>query len=166
MITSLTRIYVKLSELEMTFNFWVVRCEVYLEVSCTPFKLKLIPPLTIPDPYFLFPSPSENFQLHEVLPEVLPEVPPVVLLDVHIGTESTTEGLQARTSASRPIRFQQSSQQPNLIGLEALVRACSPSVVLSVPLWIIKWHYLWVTPWSFVCMPPMSPVTENTAPCH
>ena len=53
---------------------------------------------------------------------------------VHIETESTIEGLQARTSASRPIRFQQSSQQPNVIGLEALVRACSPSVVLSVPM--------------------------------
>ena len=56
----------------------------------------------------------------------------------HIGTESTTEGLQARTSASRPIRFQQSSQQQNLIGLEALVRACSPSVVLSVPMCTLK----------------------------
>ena len=54
---------------------------------------------------------------------------------VHIETESTIEGLQARTSASRQIRFQQSSQQPNVIGLEALVRACSPSVVLSVSMW-------------------------------
>ena len=27
--TSLTRIYVKLSELEMTFNFWAVRCKVW-----------------------------------------------------------------------------------------------------------------------------------------
>ena len=33
---------------------------------------------------------------------------------------------------SRPIRFQQSSQQANLIGLEVIVRACSPSLVLSV----------------------------------
>ena len=51
---------------------------------------------------------------------------------IHIGTESTTEGLQARMIVSRPIRFQQSSQQPNLIGLEVIVRACSPSLVLSV----------------------------------
>ena len=63
----------------LTFDLWAVRCEVYLEVSCTPFKLQQKPPLTIPDPYYLFLSPSENFQLHEVLPEVLP----VVLLDVH-----------------------------------------------------------------------------------
>ena len=55
-----------------------MRCEVYLEVSSTPFKLQLKPPLTLPDPYYLFQSTSENFQLHEVLPEV----PPVVLLDV------------------------------------------------------------------------------------
>ena len=61
-----------------------MRCEVYLEVSCTPFKLQLKPPLTIPDPYYLFLSPSENLQLHKVLPEVLSEVPPVVLLDVHL----------------------------------------------------------------------------------
>jgi len=54
-----------------------------------------------------------------------------------MGTESTAEGLQARTSASRPIRFQKSSQ-PNLIGLEALVRACGPSVVLSVPTFTMK----------------------------
>ena len=40
--------------------------------------------MTIPDPYYLFLSPSENLQLHEVLPEVLSEVPPVVLLDVHL----------------------------------------------------------------------------------
>ncbi len=59
---------------------------------------------------------------------------------VHIETESTIEGLQARTSASRPIRFQQSSQQPNVIGLEALVRACSPSVVLSVPMCVLTKH--------------------------
>ena len=51
---------------------------------------------------------------------------------IHIGTESTTEGLQARMIVSRPIRFQQSSQQANLIGLEVIVRACSPSLVLSV----------------------------------
>ena len=57
------------------------------------------------------------------------------VLYAHIGTESTTEGLQARTYDTRPIRFQQSSQQPNLIGLEVLVQACSPSVVLSVPMW-------------------------------
>ena len=68
----------------MTNNFLVLRCEVYLEVSCTPFKLQLKPPLTIPDPYYLFLSPSENLQLHEVLPEVLSEVPPVVLLDFHL----------------------------------------------------------------------------------
>ena len=61
-----------------------MRCEVYLELKCTPFKLQLKPPLTIPDPYYLFLSPSENFQLHEVLPEVLPEVPPVVLFDVNL----------------------------------------------------------------------------------
>ena len=41
----------------------------------------------MPDPYYLFLSPSENFQLHEVLPEVLPEVPPVVLLDVHLEVQ-------------------------------------------------------------------------------
>ena len=51
-----------------------------------------------------------------------------------LGTESTTEGLQASTDASIPIRFQQSSQQPNLIGLEMYMQACSPSVVLSVPM--------------------------------
>ena len=51
----------------MTTNFLVVRYEVYLEVSCIHFKLQLKPPLTIPDPYYLFLSPSENFQLHEVL---------------------------------------------------------------------------------------------------
>ena len=58
----------------MTINFLVVRCEceVYLEVSCTLFKLQLKPPLTILDPCYLFLSPSKNFQLHEVLPEVLP----------------------------------------------------------------------------------------------
>ena len=49
-------------------------------MSCTLFKLQLKPPLTILDPYYLFLSPSEKFQLHEVLPEV----PPVVLLDVHL----------------------------------------------------------------------------------
>ena len=58
-----------------------MRCEVYLEVSHTPFKLQLKPPLTTSDPYYLFLSPSENFQLHEVLPEV----PPVVLLDINLG---------------------------------------------------------------------------------
>ena len=68
----------------MTFNFRVVRCEVYLEVSFTPFKLQLKPPLTIPDPYYLYLSQSENFQLHEVLPEVLHEV----LLDVHLEVHS------------------------------------------------------------------------------
>ena len=63
-----------------------MRCEVYLEVSCIHFKLQLKPPLTIPVQYYLFLSPSENLQLHEVLPEVLPEVPPVpvILLDVHL----------------------------------------------------------------------------------
>ena len=54
-----------------------MRCEVYLEVSCTPLKLQLKPPT-------LFLSPSENLQLNEVLPEVLSEVPPVVLLDFHL----------------------------------------------------------------------------------
>ena len=68
----------------LTFELWGGSCEVCLEVSGTPFKLQLIPPLTIPDPYYLYMSPSENFQLHEVHPEVLPEVPPVVLLDVHL----------------------------------------------------------------------------------
>ena len=63
---------------------------------------------------------------------------------IHIETESTTEGLQARTSASRPIRFQQSSQQPNLIGLEAYVWACSPSVVLSVPMWQAIFYFLFI----------------------
>ena len=61
-----------------------MRCEVYLEVSCTPSKLQLKPLLTIPDPNYLFLSPSEHFKLHEVLPEVLSEVPPLVLLDVHL----------------------------------------------------------------------------------
>ena len=64
----------------MTINFLVVRCEAYLEVSCILFKLQLKQPLTIPDPYYLLQSTSENFQLHEVLPEV----PPVVLLDIHL----------------------------------------------------------------------------------
>ena len=57
-------------------------------MSWTPFKLQLKPPLTNPDPFYLFMSSSKNFQLHEVfpevLPEVLPEVPPEVLLDVHL----------------------------------------------------------------------------------
>ena len=61
-----------------------MRWEVCLEVLCTPFKLQLKPPLTIPDPYYPFLSPSENFQLCEILPEVLPEVPLVVLLDGHL----------------------------------------------------------------------------------
>ena len=47
-------------------------------------KLQLKLTLTIPDPYYLFLSPSENFQLHGILPEVLLEVPPVVLLDIHL----------------------------------------------------------------------------------
>ena len=68
----------------MTIKFLVVRCEVYLEVSCTLFKLQLKPPLTILDPCYLFLSPSKNLQLHEVLTEVLFEAPPVVLLDVHL----------------------------------------------------------------------------------
>ena len=50
--------------------------------SCTPSKLQLKPPLTIPDPYYLFLSPSENFQLDEVLHEVLPEALPEVLPEV------------------------------------------------------------------------------------
>ena len=57
-----------------------MRCEVYLEVSFNPFKLQLKPPLTNPDPYYPLLSPSENFQLNEVLPEI----PPVVPLDVHL----------------------------------------------------------------------------------
>ena len=64
-----------------------MRCEVYLEVSCTPFKLQLKPPLTIPDPYYLFLSPSENFQPYEVLPEV----PPVVLLVVHLEVLTSSD---------------------------------------------------------------------------
>ena len=68
----------------MTINFLVVRCEAYLEVSCTLFKLQLKPPLTILDPCYLFLSPSKNIQLHEVLPKVLPGVLPVVPLDVHL----------------------------------------------------------------------------------
>ena len=44
-----------------------MRFEVFLEVSSTPFELQLKPPLTISDPYYLFLSSSENFQLHEVL---------------------------------------------------------------------------------------------------
>ena len=57
------------------------------------------------------------------------------MLACHMGTESTTEGLQVSTIASRPIRFQQSSQQSNLIGLEVIMQACSPSIVLSVSMW-------------------------------
>ena len=57
-----------------------MRCEVYLEVSCTLFKLQLKQPLTILDPCYLFLSSSKNFQLREELPEVLP----LVLLDVHL----------------------------------------------------------------------------------
>ena len=68
-----------------------MRCEVYLEVSCTPFKLQLKPLLTIPDPYYLFLSPSENFQPYEVLPKVLPEVPPVVLLVVHLEVLTSSD---------------------------------------------------------------------------
>ena len=57
-----------------------MRCEVFLDVSSTSFKLQLIPSLTTPYPYYLILSPYENFQLHEVLPGV----PPVVLLDGHL----------------------------------------------------------------------------------
>ena len=42
---------------------------------------------TIPDPYYLFLSQSENFQHHEVLSEVLPEVPPVVLFDFNFEVD-------------------------------------------------------------------------------
>ena len=56
----------------------------YLEVSCTPPYLQLQPPLSIPDSYYLFLSPFENFRLPEVLPDDPPIVPPVVLLDVHL----------------------------------------------------------------------------------
>ena len=61
-----------------------MRCDFYLEVSCNPLKLQLKPPLTIPDPYYLFLSPFESLQLHEVLLEVLP----VVLLDVQLVVHS------------------------------------------------------------------------------
>ena len=57
-----------------------MRCEVYL----IHFKLQLKQPLTIPDPYYPFLSPFENFQLCEILPEVLTEVPLVILLDGHL----------------------------------------------------------------------------------
>ena len=60
-----------------------MRCEVYLEVSCTCTP-SAETTLTIPDPNYLFLSPFENFQLPEVLPEVLPKVPPIVLFDVHL----------------------------------------------------------------------------------
>ena len=39
---------------------------------------------TIPDSYYLFLSPSDNFGLPEVLPDAPPVVPPVVILDVHL----------------------------------------------------------------------------------
>ena len=65
--------------------------EVYLEVSCTPSKLQLKPPLTISDSYYLFLSQSENFQLHAVLSEVLPDVPHVVPLDVHIEVRTSSD---------------------------------------------------------------------------
>ena len=54
------------------------------------------------------------------------------MITVHIDTENTTEGGQARTIASRPIRFGYCEDCLNLIGLEAIMRACPPSVVLSV----------------------------------
>ena len=54
--------------------------------------------------------------------------------DSHIDTESTTVGGRACTIASRPIRFGYWEDCWNLIGLEAIVRACPPSVVLSVSL--------------------------------
>ena len=48
-------------------------------------KLQLKPHLPIPDSYYFFLSPSENFRL----PEVLPDVPPVVPLDVHLLSDYT-----------------------------------------------------------------------------
>ena len=68
----------------MTFNFRIVRGEFNLEVSCTLYKLQLKPPLTIPDTYHLFMNPSENSQLHEVLPEV-------VHLDVHLEVQTFSD---------------------------------------------------------------------------
>ena len=68
-----------------------MRCEVYLEVSSTPFELQLKPPLTLPDPYCLFQSPSENFKLHEVLPEVPPSVLLDVLLEVHLEVLTSSD---------------------------------------------------------------------------
>ena len=73
----------------------------------------------------------------------------------HIGTESTTEGLQAHTYASRPIRFWCGEDCWNLIGLETFVRACSPSVVLSVPKWDEQTSWLLellLEPKSCVCL--------------
>ena len=88
-------------------------------MSSTPFKLQLKPPLTIPDPYYLFLSPSENFQLHEILPEVLLEVPPLVLLDVHLEvhfevltSSDYIESYQTTLSLSdlsRPLKSQEKS---------------------------------------------------------
>ena len=44
---------------------------------------------------------------------------------------------QARTIASRPIRFGYWEDCWDLIGLEVIVRACPPSVVLLVFMWIL-----------------------------
>ena len=66
------------------------------------------------------------------------------LLNVHTVTESTREGLQASTNASRPIRFQQSSQQPNLIGLEAYHGVLTfRTEVMSPPNEKINCFFIW-----------------------
>ena len=59
--------------------------------------------------------------------------------ETHKGAESTTERLQACTIASRPIRFGCCEDCWNLIGLKAIVRACSLSVVLFIPMWTVLW---------------------------
>ena len=41
--------------------------------------------------YYLFLSPYEKFQLHELLPELLPDVPPVVPLDVHLEVLTSSD---------------------------------------------------------------------------
>ena len=71
-----------------------MRCEVYLEVSCTPLKLQLKPPT-------LFLSPSENLQLHEVLPEVLPVVPLDVNNDVHLFLSHPKQAIQLESQCQK-----------------------------------------------------------------
>ena len=77
----------------ITFELWVVRCEFFLDVSSTSFKLQLKQSLTTPYPYYLILSPSENFHHHEVLPDV----PPAVPLDVHLDVY-----LEVLTSSNQP----------------------------------------------------------------